>query len=137
MALGRKTGGRNFVKGSAIPGPGRPKTPDELKSLRQLTVGELKIMMNKLLQASPEELKSFRGNVLEMTLASIIHKAILSGDPTRLEFFMQRLWGKVPDKVEVTAVDELKQLSDQELLERVATSVEEFKLKLNKGKSDE
>lgn len=125
-----------FVKGD--PRCGRPPDPPELKEYKkQFTYSEVRLIMFKMLNLTPQELKNFKGNVFETALASIVHKAILGGDPQRLEFFLQRLFGKVPDKVEVTAVEELKQLSDEQLLERVVHDVEQFKTKLLKGGENE
>lgn len=128
---------RPFPKGVSGNPKGRPKDPIELILTKQMSQAEFRIMMNKILQAKPEDLKDFRGTALERAIASIVEHAIKTGDPTRIEFFLQRMFGKVPDKIEVTAVDELKQLSDEELLERVVSSVEEFKVKLLKGGSNE
>lgn len=124
--------GRPFVKGD--PRAGRPPDPAGLRELKKhFTYSEFKMLMFRMLLLNPEELKIYKGPAIEMALASIVHKAIISGDPQRIEFFLCRLFGKVPDKMEVTAVDELKQLSDQELLERVVQDVEQFKTKLIKG----
>lgn len=90
-----------FKKGHAG-GPGRPANPPELKAIRQMTKGEFILLNHKLLDLSLEELENFKGTVLEMAMAAIIKKAIENGDQFRLQFFVERLYGKVTDKIELT-----------------------------------
>jgi hypothetical protein len=81
-------------------GPGRPKDPPEIKLIKQMTRGEFSLLIHKLIDLKPEELKDFKGTVLEMAMASIIQQAIKHGDPTRLQFFVERLFGKVKTEIE-------------------------------------
>jgi len=81
-------------------GPGRPQDPPELKLIKQMTRGEFSLLIHKLIDLKPEELKDFKGTVLEMAMASIIQQAIKHGDPTRLQFFVERLFGKVKTEIE-------------------------------------
>lgn len=83
--------------------PGRPKDPPELSLIKKLTKGELELLMNRLLVLSKAELKSVHenGTAIEMSMASIILKSIDHGDHFRLQFFIERLLGKVTDKLEV------------------------------------
>lgn len=95
--------GRDFLPGNSG-GPGRPKDPPELKAIKQMSNGEYKLLMHKLMNLSPEDLLNFKGTVLEMAMASVIHQSIKQGDPSRLQYFTDRLFGKVTDKVEVSAI---------------------------------
>jgi hypothetical protein len=85
--------------------------------------------MNKILAARPEDLNDFTGTVLERWLASVAFHGIKTGDYSRLNPFCDRLLGKVPEKIEVT---ELEQLSDEEILKLGLEAVENLKKKINK-----
>ena len=82
-------------------GPGRPPHPPELKALRRLTKGELEVLISKILFAQPHELNSFRENILETWVASVAATGIKTGDPARLMMLIDRLIGKVTDKMEI------------------------------------
>lgn len=104
----------NYKKGHPG-GPGRPKDPPELVVLKMLTKTELELLMNTLLTKSKEELKAIKvhGTAIQMSMAAIILKSIEGGDHFRLQFFIERLLGKVPDKVEHDASDELIKALDR------------------------
>lgn len=95
-----------FKKGETGNPNGRPANPPELRELQKMTKGEFEVLMHKLVNCKPEDLGQFKGTVLEMALASTIQKAIKEGDSHRIEFFLQRLFGKVKEEVssEITAV---------------------------------
>ncbi len=82
-------------------GPGRPKNPPALNDARRMTKAEFELLVSKLIDLKPEELGNFKGTVLEMAMASIMQKAIKEGDNRRLEFFVERLFGKVAQPVEL------------------------------------
>lgn len=88
--------GRDFKPGQSGNPNGRPKNPIELMTIKQMSKGEFSLLMHKLINLKPEELSAFRGTVLEMAMASIIQQAIKQGDPSRLQFFIERLFGKIP-----------------------------------------
>jgi len=92
--------GKPFVKGD--PRAGRPKDSPELRTIKRLTRPEFELLMQKLLNLTPNELNEYQGSVLEMSMASIIKKSIEHGDHWRLQFFIERLFGKVTDKIELT-----------------------------------
>lgn len=109
---------------------GRPKNPPQLREIQQLTKGEYSLMINKMLQCKPEDLANYNGTVLEKWVASVIYHGIKHGDPSRLASLIDRLIGKVPEKVELTEHEKVKSLSDEELLDAAVKAVEALKLKL-------
>ena len=107
MAHGRKTGGRNFQKGqSGNPKGMNSKAITEARKLNKALVTEL---LNKFINMPTCDLVDFvRRNTkeqgsdptIETLVASILIKAINEGDQARLNFILDRLIGKVTDKVE-------------------------------------
>lgn len=129
--MARQPNKGTFIKGD--PRAGRKPDPEGLAALKkQFSYSEFKMLMYQMLLLKPEELKGYKGTAIEMALASIVHKAILSGDPQRIEFFLCRLFGKVPEKIEISKTDELRELAEANPLEFIAQmekDLEEFKLK--------
>lgn len=121
--------GRDFLPGQSGNPKGRPPDSPEIKALKKLTKGELAVLLNKVLQSKPEDLKTFKGTVLELWLAAGATKAIQTGDYSRLEFLINRLIGKVPDKLEVSEIDSV---SDEELLKMAENAIQSMKEKLKK-----
>lgn len=106
MAIGKKTGGRDFEPGQSGNPNGRPPTPEDIKQARKLNCAEFERIANKYLHMTHAELgaavKSGNATVLEMMVASIISKAVTKGDQIRLEFLLKRLIGdpveRIPDE---------------------------------------
>lgn len=88
-----------WKKGEAPNPAGRPPNPPELKAIKAMTKGELELLVHKILQASPGDLKEFKNTVLELWLAQGASKAIQSGDYSRLMLLIERLYGKVPTNI--------------------------------------
>lgn len=106
MAIGKKTGGRNFPKGmSGNPG-GRPKLPKDVAEAKRVTNNEMILLFNKLMFITDAEIKAVLANPktpkVERILARVLDKADIHGDHTRLEFLLTRTIGKVKDQVEVS-----------------------------------
>ncbi len=103
MAKRKKTGGKNFVPGD--PRAGRKPMPPDLKYANALTSAELKKILNKFLFMDARELDVVlacpTANQLELMVANIIKQANKFGDTVRLDFLLNRLVGKVTEKVEV------------------------------------
>ena len=83
---------------------GRPRMTDEEKALRKLNRREFEELLNVLLHTSVEELQNIANDKtntgMTMMLASVIAKAIKYGDQKRVDFFLNRLIGKVPERFE-------------------------------------
>lgn len=108
MAKGRKTGGRDFQKGQKG-GPGRPPVPDDIKAARALNTVEFERIANQYLYLSPYEIRLKLSDpsttAIENAVGRIILQAITKGDQTRLQFFLDRLLGKVKEKHEHSGPD--------------------------------
>ena len=124
MALGQKTGGKNFEKGNQF-GKGRPPVSPDLKKLMKLNQNELHRLLNATLDATKEDLmkiqKDESAKAVERAFVSIIIKAIQTGDHTRMEWMISRLLGKIPDVVHVQEQhvdDESKKALEEYVLER-------------------
>lgn len=103
-----KTGGRDFIKGDpTIPkSPGRPKTPKELKELRVLKKPEVETMLHKVGSMSVTELrqqlKDESISVNEMYITKVFSVGISTGDPQRLSFVWDRMYGPLVKQISLT-----------------------------------
>ena len=96
--------GRPFPKGkSGCPGGVSAKSI-QVGLARKMTQTQFMDLTLKYLDKTREELKAMIENpatpVLEVMIAQIIAKGIIEGDQTRLTFLLDRIIGKVPDKIE-------------------------------------
>lgn len=123
MARGKKTGGRDFVKGGPQPANrGRKPLPPDLKAATELTKSNLKGLLNKYLWMSKPEMqaviKDHNTPMIEIVIASIVFKAAVQGDEKRLDFILTRLIGRVKEEIDLTTyLERLNNMSDQEIIE--------------------
>lgn len=101
---GKKTGGKNFKPGQSGNPNGRPKMPPEVKESRKLNQASVELLLNKYLLMPFEELKALieaqKCSAGDMLIATVIYKGITKGDHYRLDFLLNRLIGKVTDRIE-------------------------------------
>lgn len=120
MALPR---GRPFPKGVSGNPLGKPKMAVELQKIRALNQTTFTATVNKFLSMTKDEVKAASKDpstpVLELMVASVMSKAIEAGDQQRLNFLLDRIVGKVPDKVSLN----VSHLSDQELHEQLNDAI--------------
>jgi hypothetical protein len=107
MALGRKTGGRNFQKGQTTKPNGRPKLPPDLQGLKTKFSGDMveKTFIKYMMMSVDDMAKVGQDKslpALDHVIMMIIRKAGLDGDQQRLDFLLNRTIGKVVDKTENT-----------------------------------
>lgn len=107
MAKGKKTGGKDFVKGD--PRAGRPPQPPEITAASNLTMAEARAALSKYLKLSMTELedvlKSRTIQTMDMWIARIVLLGLKNGDYQRLNFMFDRLIGKVTEKVDLKVVE--------------------------------
>jgi hypothetical protein len=107
MAKGKKTGGRDFVKGTTPNPKGRPKIPEELKKIRKMNRDRLEIIVSKYLAMNFIDLnqvvKDPNTSALDHMIVQIIIKSITTGDHARFNAIMDRVVGKVKDQIEHSA----------------------------------
>lgn len=88
---------------SGNPG-GRKKRDPELVALRELTVEQFKEIANLVLSGKRQEASDLVNDVnaplFKRWLAKMADQGFNRGDQQALEFFLNRLIGKVPDKAE-------------------------------------
>ncbi len=103
--MAKKVVGKPFAKGTSGNPGGRVKLPEELRKARALNQQELERAVNKYLwldrAALQDAVKDPATPMLELMVASIMAQAAQKGDQQRLEFILQRLIGRVTDKIEV------------------------------------
>lgn len=103
MALKKKPRGKPFEKGNKI-SPGRTPIPDDVREARRIDKEYALDVLSRFLYKSVDELESMvsdsRITVFESMVAKAAIVSIETGDPFRLDFFLNRLIGKVTDKVE-------------------------------------
>jgi hypothetical protein len=104
MAKGKKSGGRDFEKGTSGNPAGRTPVPEEVRKIRELTKAELTAIVHKYAGMTKAEITAATLNpdtpVGEMMVASIIARTIKDGDAYRWNQLMDRAVGKVKEKVE-------------------------------------
>ena len=112
MAKGKKTGGRDWSKTNQPKVRGKKALPADLRKARELTKANLEGLLNKYLWMTKNELESILSKqnpdvpMIEMMIGSIVHKALVEGDPKRFDFILNRTIGKVADKIDLNAFSE-------------------------------
>ncbi|MDZ4660759.1 MAG: DUF5681 domain-containing protein [Pseudomonadota bacterium] len=97
MAIGKKTGGRNFIKGESGNPGGRPALPEDIREARALNRVEFTRILNTYLYLSENDLKARAASnisAIELIVAKVILAAIKVGDYKRLEFFLEQTLGR-------------------------------------------
>jgi hypothetical protein len=88
---------------------GRPKQDPDLISAKKLSRENVERAISKYMRWSYKDIKemiaSKSGTALELMIARIIEKTLSGGDHAPLNFLLDRLIGKVKDKVEVTKTE--------------------------------
>lgn len=111
MAKGKKTGGKDIQPGEVLNPNGRPKIPDDIKEARSLNKFEVERTITKYLYCSPKELEAYANEAkrkdtdlraIDMLIISIITTAVNRSDYKRFNFLLDRVIGRVPQKLEAT-----------------------------------
>jgi hypothetical protein len=88
---------------------GRPPLPDDVREVKKLTQSELEKVLNDCLLLTKEQLEKIcndsESTMLQLLVAGIIIKGVQNGDSARFEFLLNRLLGKMKDKIELTGPD--------------------------------
>lgn len=98
MAIGTKTGGRNWAPGQSGNPGGRPNLPEDLKNVKKLTKHEVESLIAKYMRMELAEIdaviKNPKTKALDGWVCSIIKFGIMKGDPLRLSFLFDRIIGR-------------------------------------------
>lgn len=111
--------GRPFKKGqSGNPGGGRKLDP-EVHALRALTTEQFKEIANLVLSGKRQEASDLVNDqnapLFKRWLAKLADQGFSRGDQQTIEFFLNRLIGKVPDKIEGMSAHVVAQVPVDEL----------------------
>lgn len=122
----RNGGGRSFVKGHPG-GPGRPPKSPEIKKMTAHTRQEIERVLNEALSLTHEELKELvkdpKTTVLHKMVYTICIKGIFLGDPSRLDFILNRLIGKVKEP-DVDITIKLARMPTHEVIDLAKEAIE-------------
>ncbi len=105
MAIGKKTGGRDFQPGEVANPSGRTPLPPALKESKRLNKTTLEEIINKYLwdsEAAARAAEDAKTPPVERWLVAIIAKGLATGDWSGFEWIAQRLVGKVKEQIEHT-----------------------------------
>lgn len=106
MPKGKKVGGKDWEPGESGNPNGRPKLSEDLKKIRALTNKQLKEVGDFLLLGTRATLTEVSQNpessLLQVWLSSVCITGIKKGDMGALNALLDRLVGKVTDKVQHT-----------------------------------
>jgi hypothetical protein len=129
-----------FKKGVTGNPLGRPAVPADLLEARKFTRLKLERVLNRMIHMTRQELSDYIKNpnigAMELLLASILTKAISHGDYQRADFILNRLVGKVPDKIDATITNPFLGMSDEEKLEKAKEVVVVLEKKVIENKSE-
>lgn len=108
--------------------------PEHLRAIKSLSQGEVTKIVSKYGRMTYDELHLAleRGDapMVELTVARIFSKAFAKGDWQGLAFLLDRAIGKIPvvepTDEETRALEDLRELSDQELLRLVKEKIPEL-----------
>ncbi len=123
-----------FVKGQSGNPGGMPRIPDHLRHIASLSQNEVTKIVSKYARMTRVELQAAatapETPMLEVAVASIFVQSAKNGDYARLSFLLDRAIGKVPVTAETSeekmAREELRQISDEELIRLVKEKVPEL-----------
>ncbi len=108
MAKGKKTGGRNFEKGHSR-NKGIETLTSEDKAAREITRVVFRRIIEKYLDFNlsqlQDTLKDPKTTALDLIVVKIMAMSINSGDQHRMEFLLNHLLGKLPDKLDLSNPD--------------------------------
>jgi hypothetical protein len=92
-----------FKKGKSGNPKGRPTVPKEIRDIKKLSADELAEIVSTLFFATDAEIASLINDPdapkLKKIVASILNKTAESGNATQLDQLLNRVIGKVQDKV--------------------------------------
>lgn len=124
MTKGRKTGGRDIVKGQVLNPSGRPKLPEYIKEARKMTQVKFADILYKHINSTKIELEKIMNDpktpALDLIVVMVLAEAVKTGDEKKLNFILDRTIGKVKEVREhhhniTGAVFDLKKLNTTEL----------------------
>lgn len=106
MAAGRKTGGKNFVKGQSGNPNGRPALPPELRKKRKLSYADYIDSIQFFATADKAEVEQAVQDesvpFYKHLIAIVLWQAKITGNMTQYFQLIDRLFGKTKESVDVS-----------------------------------
>lgn len=106
MPKGVIHGSRPFKPGQRANPKGRPPTPPEVREVRKLNKHDVELSLTSHLRMTRDQIADViedpNAKMLDVLVASIIAKAVQTGDQQRLDFIFNRTIGKVSDQIEIS-----------------------------------
>ena len=138
MAKGRKTGGRDIKPGQVLNPRGAGAHDPVIKKLRRLTSDELAHVATTLLKSKKEVIDQIADNpeasAIRVWIARIIQTGIDGGNDAKLETILNRLQGKVTDKVDLTVKRPYGDMSAEQIQAEIKELEELEKIKAEQAK---
>lgn len=126
MAKGKKTGGKNWVKGQSGNAMGPPKLAPAVKQFRKLTKEIVEEVGSLILEANESALYAVvhdtEASALKKWIASAALNGMQIGDMDTLDKLLNRLIGRVQDKPTQT-VDALEGMTDDQKIEALESAL--------------
>jgi len=95
-----------YVKGQSGNPKGVPRPSPEDKTIKHLTQYEFRQVFSEFIGLTKEQIiaisKDPNSTALRLMVASVLVKAINNGDADRLEYFIQRIAGKMKENVHLS-----------------------------------
>jgi hypothetical protein len=105
MAMGKKSGGKDWAKGRSGNPAGRKKLPEDVKQIKAMRKSDLDIIFTRHSVRSLNDLVEFLKNgenpALEMLVARVMIEGIKKGDHQKMDALLNRMIGKVKEQVDV------------------------------------
>lgn len=108
MAVGRKTGGKNFEPGNKL-GTGRPQLPEHIKEARKLTRERFEEILYKYFDSSKKEIDDAYASpetpAIDLIVLKILIESIKYGDHANFNMILDRVVGPMSKKIDMTSSD--------------------------------
>jgi hypothetical protein len=106
---GIKSGGRDIKPGEVLNPHGGPKLSPDARKFKKLTLEEYVTLIHKVLKMNLEDmdkvLQDPKATCLEKYVVNIAKIGGTGGDTSRLSFLLERLIGKVTEKIDLSSKD--------------------------------
>ena len=121
MAKGKKTGGRNFVKGVVTNPLGAGAHDPVLRAIRRLSRSQISEIGTLLLDNNHDSLKAIiddkNTSVLKLMIASVANRVIAKGDHGALATILEQVAGKPKERIEHSGEVKLNHFTREQVRE--------------------